>query len=87
MTDEGIGTDLCQESESWLAEYLTFPYWDRRQQSLVQGSVPPSPALSAHPSCHLAQKWSAHVVNSDPFSRPVEAVYLSEAQVVRETIW
>lgn len=87
LTDEGIGTDLCQESESWLTAYLSFPYWDSRQQSIFQKSVAPLPTLSAHSSCHLARKWSTHVVNSDPFSRPVEAVYLSETQVVRETIW
>ncbi len=55
--DEGIGMDLCQESESWLAEHVSFPYWESRQQSLRQGGAPPTPAPSAHPGCHLATKW------------------------------
>ena len=81
--DEGLGTDVVEESRSWLSQHLVFPYWEGRNQSHDL----PDTARSAHPSCQLAGKWACHVMSCDPFHRPVQAVYVSENQIVRETIW
>lgn len=83
VSDEGLGTDMIEKSRSWLTQHVVFPYWEGRNQSHDL----PDPARSAHPSCQLAGKWAWHVMSCDPFHRPVQAVYLTENQVVRETIW
>ena len=53
VSDEGIGSDICQESRSWLADHVLCPYWEERKQSRDL----PSPTPSAHSSCYLAEKW------------------------------
>lgn len=78
--DEGLGKE---GSMSWLAEHVIHPYWEGRNQSHDLPDLAPS----AHPSCHLAERWARHVMRSDPFQREVEAVFLTEGQIVRETIW
>ena len=56
LTDEGIGTEICQESDSVLTEQVSVSYWESQHQSL-QGGAPPTPEPSAHPCCRLAEKW------------------------------
>ena len=82
-SDEGLGQESLQSSMSWLSQHVVQPYWEGRNQSHDLPDLVPS----AHPSCHLAQKWAGYVIRSDPFQRAVEVMYLTEGQIVRETIW
>uniref|UniRef100_A0A8C7FLW4 Gamma-tubulin complex component n=1 Tax=Oncorhynchus kisutch TaxID=8019 RepID=A0A8C7FLW4_ONCKI len=66
------------DARSWLEQHVVTPYW--------QGHTPRFPH-SLHLHSNLLNVWDQHVYNTDPLYLPEEKAFVTETQVIRETLW
>ncbi|XP_055797190.1 gamma-tubulin complex component 5 isoform X1 [Salvelinus fontinalis] len=66
------------DARSWLEQHVVTPYW--------QGHTPRFPH-SLHLHSNLLNIWDQHVYNTDPLYLPEEKAFVTETQVIRETLW
>ncbi|XP_040039353.1 gamma-tubulin complex component 5 [Gasterosteus aculeatus] len=62
----------------WLEQHVVTPYW-----------VPHAPRFphSLHLHSNLLNVWDQHLYNTDPLYLPEEKSFVTETQVIRETLW
>ncbi|XP_064871426.1 gamma-tubulin complex component 5 [Oncorhynchus nerka] len=66
------------DARSWLEQHVVTPYW--------QGHTARFPH-SLHLHSNLLNVWDQHVYNTDPLYLPEEKAFVTETQVIRETLW
>ncbi|XP_059512245.1 gamma-tubulin complex component 5 isoform X3 [Myotis daubentonii] len=66
------------DARSWLEQHVVCQYWT------AQSSMFPH---SLHLHSNLAAVWDQHLYNSDPLYVPGDRVFVTETQVIRETLW
>uniref|UniRef100_S4RZR7 Gamma-tubulin complex component n=1 Tax=Petromyzon marinus TaxID=7757 RepID=S4RZR7_PETMA len=66
------------EDRRWLEKSVVQQYWTAPRRSAQH---------SCHPNASLASIWNRHVLATEPLAAPRDHVVLTEAQVVRETLW
>ncbi|XP_061680338.1 gamma-tubulin complex component 5 isoform X1 [Syngnathoides biaculeatus] len=66
------------DARAWLEQHVVTPYW-----------VPHAPRFthSLHLHSNLLNVWDQHLYNTDPLYLPEEKAFVTETQVVRETLW
>uniref|UniRef100_A0A8B9K4U7 Gamma-tubulin complex component n=1 Tax=Astyanax mexicanus TaxID=7994 RepID=A0A8B9K4U7_ASTMX len=66
------------DARAWLELHIVTPYW-----------VPHSPRFphSLHLHSNLLNVWDQHLYNTDPLYMPEEKAFVTETQVIRETLW
>ncbi|XP_062413036.1 gamma-tubulin complex component 5 [Sardina pilchardus] len=66
------------DARAWLEQHVVTPYW-----------VPHSPRFphSLHLHSNLLNVWDQHLYNTDPLYLPEEKAFVTETQVIRETLW
>uniref|UniRef100_A0AAR2L971 Gamma-tubulin complex component n=1 Tax=Pygocentrus nattereri TaxID=42514 RepID=A0AAR2L971_PYGNA len=66
------------DARAWLERHVVTPYW-----------VPHSPRFphSLHLHSNLLNVWDQHLYNTDPLYLPEEKAFVTETQVIRETLW
>uniref|UniRef100_A0A4W4GMR4 Gamma-tubulin complex component n=1 Tax=Electrophorus electricus TaxID=8005 RepID=A0A4W4GMR4_ELEEL len=66
------------DARAWLELQVVTPYW-----------VPHSPRFphSLHLHSNLLNVWDQHLYNTDPLYLPEEKAFVTETQVIRETLW
>uniref|UniRef100_A0A8C5ERT8 Gamma-tubulin complex component n=1 Tax=Gouania willdenowi TaxID=441366 RepID=A0A8C5ERT8_GOUWI len=65
-------------ARAWLEQHVVTPYW-----------VTHSPRFphSLHLHSNLLNVWDQHLYNTDPLYLPEEKAFVTETQVIRETLW
>nr|XP_057930124.1 gamma-tubulin complex component 5 isoform X2 [Doryrhamphus excisus] len=66
------------DARAWLERHVVTPYW------VANG---PRFAHSLHLHSNLLNVWDQHLYNTDPLYLPEEKAFLTETQVIRETLW
>ncbi|XP_069748019.1 gamma-tubulin complex component 5 isoform X2 [Narcine bancroftii] len=66
------------EVQLWLEQHVVNQYWTNKS---------PKCSHSFHLHSNLAAVWEQNLYNSDPLYYPDERTFVTEAQVVRETLW
>uniref|UniRef100_A0A674EAB4 Gamma-tubulin complex component n=1 Tax=Salmo trutta TaxID=8032 RepID=A0A674EAB4_SALTR len=66
------------DARTWLEQHVVTPYW--------QGHTPRFPH-SLHLHSNLLNVWDQHLYNTDPLYLPEEKAFVTETQVIRETLW
>ncbi|XP_029460411.1 gamma-tubulin complex component 5 isoform X2 [Rhinatrema bivittatum] len=66
------------DARSWLEQHVVLQYWTGRTQR---------PSHSSHLHSNLAAVWSQHLYTSDPLYAPDDRTFVTEMQVIRETLW
>ncbi|XP_045417057.1 gamma-tubulin complex component 5 isoform X5 [Lemur catta] len=66
------------DDRSWLEQHVVHQYW------MVRPSRFPH---SLHLHSNLAAIWDQHLYSSDPLYVPDDRVFVTETQVIRETLW
>uniref|UniRef100_A0A3Q0R5F4 Gamma-tubulin complex component n=1 Tax=Amphilophus citrinellus TaxID=61819 RepID=A0A3Q0R5F4_AMPCI len=66
------------DARAWLEQHVVTPYW-----------VPHAPRFphSLHLHSNLLNVWDQHLYNTDPLYLPEEKAFVTETQVIRETLW
>ncbi|XP_030647511.1 gamma-tubulin complex component 5 [Chanos chanos] len=66
------------DARTWLEQHVVAPYW-----------VPHSSRFphSLHLHSNLLNVWDQHLYNTDPLYFPEEKAFVTETQVIRETLW
>ncbi|CAK6956205.1 gamma-tubulin complex component 5 [Scomber scombrus] len=66
------------DARAWLEQHVVTPYW-----------VPHAPRFphSLHLHSNLLNVWDQHLYNTDPLYLPEEKAFVTESQVIRETLW
>uniref|UniRef100_A0A669F0Z2 Gamma-tubulin complex component n=1 Tax=Oreochromis niloticus TaxID=8128 RepID=A0A669F0Z2_ORENI len=66
------------DARAWLEQHLVTPYW-----------APHAPRFphSLHLHSNLLNVWDQHLYNTDPLYLPEEKAFVTETQVIRETLW
>ncbi|KAM3619549.1 uncharacterized protein V6R79_010031 [Siganus canaliculatus] len=66
------------DARVWLEQHVVTPYW-----------VPHAPRFphSLHLHSNLLNVWDQHLYNTDPLYVPEEKAFVTETQVIRETLW
>ncbi|XP_063324019.1 gamma-tubulin complex component 5 [Pelmatolapia mariae] len=66
------------DARAWLEQNLVTPYW-----------APHAPRFphSLHLHSNLLNVWDQHLYNTDPLYLPEEKAFVTETQVIRETLW
>uniref|UniRef100_A0A674MLY8 Gamma-tubulin complex component n=1 Tax=Takifugu rubripes TaxID=31033 RepID=A0A674MLY8_TAKRU len=66
------------DARAWLEQHIVTPYW-----------VTQSPRFphSLHLHSNLLNVWDQHLYNTDPLYLPEEKAFVTETQVIRETLW
>ncbi|KAM6963168.1 gamma-tubulin complex component 5 isoform 2-T2 [Aplochiton taeniatus] len=65
-------------ARAWLEQHVVTPYW---------GSHSPRFPHSLHLHSNLLNIWDQHLYNTDPLYLPEEKAFVTETQVIRETLW
>ncbi|XP_073726412.1 gamma-tubulin complex component 5 isoform X1 [Misgurnus anguillicaudatus] len=75
VTWTGVGEPDCR---AWLEQHIVTSYW-----------VPNSPRFphSLHLHSNLYNVWDQHLYNTGPLYLPEEKSFVTETQVIRETLW
>uniref|UniRef100_A0A8C2NBH8 Gamma-tubulin complex component n=1 Tax=Capra hircus TaxID=9925 RepID=A0A8C2NBH8_CAPHI len=63
---------------SWLEQHVVHQYWTVRSSRFPH---------SLHLHSNLATVWDQHLYSSDPLYVPDDRVFVTETQVIRETLW
>ncbi|XP_007098993.1 gamma-tubulin complex component 5 isoform X4 [Panthera pardus] len=63
---------------SWLEQHVVHQYWTARSSRFPH---------SLHLHSNLASVWDQHLYSSDPLYVPDDRVFVTETQVIRETLW
>ncbi|KAM4574151.1 gamma-tubulin complex component 5 [Fundulus diaphanus] len=66
------------DARAWLEQHVVTPYW--------VAHAPRFPH-SLHLHSNLLNVWDQHLYNTDPLYLPEEKAFVTETQVVRETLW
>ncbi|XP_028855968.1 gamma-tubulin complex component 5 isoform X2 [Denticeps clupeoides] len=66
------------DARVWLEQHVVTPYWV---------SHAPRFPHSLHLHSNLLNVWDQHLYNTDPLYLPEEKVFVTESQVIRETLW
>ncbi|XP_073917998.1 gamma-tubulin complex component 5 isoform X4 [Castor canadensis] len=66
------------DGRSWLEQHVVHQYWTTRPSRIPH---------SLHLHSNLAAVWEQHLYSSDPLYVPDERVFVTETQVIRETLW
>ncbi|XP_058494552.1 gamma-tubulin complex component 5 [Solea solea] len=66
------------DARSWLEQHVVTPYWV---------SHAPRFPHSLHLHSNLLNVWDQHLYNTDPLYLPEEKAFVTETQVIRETLW
>ncbi|KAI5237347.1 Gamma-Tubulin Complex Component 5 [Manis pentadactyla] len=66
------------DGRSWLEQHVVHQYWTDRSPRFPH---------SLHLHSNLAAIWDQHLYNSDPLYVPDDRVFVTETQVIRETLW
>ncbi|TRY54615.1 hypothetical protein DNTS_001601 [Danionella cerebrum] len=77
-TVQGTWTVGELDSRTWLEQHIVTSYW-----------VPNSPRFphSLHLHSNLYNVWDQHLYNTGPLYLPEEKSFVTETQVIRETLW
>uniref|UniRef100_A0A7N6AL73 Gamma-tubulin complex component n=1 Tax=Anabas testudineus TaxID=64144 RepID=A0A7N6AL73_ANATE len=65
-------------ARTWLEQHVVTPYW--------VAHAPRFPH-SLHLHSNLLNVWDQHLYNTDPLYLPEEKAFVTESQVIRETLW
>ncbi|XP_068599388.1 gamma-tubulin complex component 5 [Brachionichthys hirsutus] len=66
------------DARAWLEQHVVTPYW--------VAHAPRFPH-SLHLHSNLLNVWDQHLYNTDPLYVPEEKAFVTETQVIRETLW
>ncbi|XP_030881186.1 gamma-tubulin complex component 5 [Leptonychotes weddellii] len=66
------------DGRSWLEQHVVHQYWTTRSSRFPH---------SLHLHSNLAAFWDQHLYSSDPLYVPDDRVFVTETQVIRETLW
>ncbi|XP_019787342.1 gamma-tubulin complex component 5 isoform X1 [Tursiops truncatus] len=66
------------DARSWLEQHVVRQYWTVRSSRFPH---------SLHLHSNLAAVWDQHLYTSDPLYVPDDRVFVTETQVIRETLW
>uniref|UniRef100_A0A452RJA8 Gamma-tubulin complex component n=1 Tax=Ursus americanus TaxID=9643 RepID=A0A452RJA8_URSAM len=66
------------DGRSWLEQHVVHQYWTARSSRFPH---------SLHLHSNLASVWDQHLYSSDPLYVPDDRVFVTETQVIRETLW
>ncbi|XP_058150774.1 gamma-tubulin complex component 5 isoform X18 [Dasypus novemcinctus] len=66
------------DDQSWLEQHVVLQYWTARPSRFPH---------SLHLHSNLAAVWDQHLYSSDPLYVPDDRVFVTETQVIRETLW
>ncbi|XP_053768936.1 gamma-tubulin complex component 5 isoform X4 [Desmodus rotundus] len=66
------------DARSWLEQHVVRQYWTARNSRFPH---------SLHLHSNLAAVWDQHLYSSDPLYIPDDRVFVTETQVIRETLW
>ncbi|XP_070353232.1 gamma-tubulin complex component 5 isoform X3 [Equus asinus] len=66
------------DARSWLEQHVIRQYWTARSSRFPH---------SLHLHSNLAAVWDQHLYSSDPLYVPDDRVFVTEMQVIRETLW
>ncbi|XP_043853755.1 gamma-tubulin complex component 5 isoform X4 [Dromiciops gliroides] len=66
------------DARSWLEQHVVLQYWTARPSRFSH---------SLHLHSNLSSVWDQHLYSSDPLYVPDDRTYVTETQVIRETLW
>ncbi|XP_063809343.1 gamma-tubulin complex component 5 [Pseudophryne corroboree] len=66
------------DARTWLEQHVVPQYWTARSSRFSH---------SSHLHSNLAAIWDQHLYASDPLYTPEERTFVTETQVIRETLW
>ncbi|KAM4796447.1 gamma-tubulin complex component 5 [Rhinophrynus dorsalis] len=66
------------DARTWLEQHVVHQYWTSRA---------PRFSHSAHLHSNLAAIWNQHLYTSDPLYTSEDKTFVTETQVIRETLW
>ncbi|KAJ7993358.1 hypothetical protein DPEC_G00271590 [Dallia pectoralis] len=66
------------DARSWLEQQVVTPYWQTHVTHFPK---------SLHLHSNLLNIWDQHLYNTDPLYVPEEKAFVTETQVIRETLW
>ncbi|KAM3843103.1 gamma-tubulin complex component 5 [Diretmus argenteus] len=66
------------EARVWLEQHVVTPYWTTHAPRFPH---------SLHLHSNLLNVWDQHLYNTDPLYLPEEKSFVTETQVIRETLW
>uniref|UniRef100_A0A8C6PLX6 Gamma-tubulin complex component n=1 Tax=Nothobranchius furzeri TaxID=105023 RepID=A0A8C6PLX6_NOTFU len=66
------------DARAWLEQHVVTPYWATHASRFPH---------SLHLHSNLLNVWDQHLYNTDPLYLPEEKAFVSETQVIRETLW
>ncbi|XP_034736673.1 gamma-tubulin complex component 5 isoform X2 [Etheostoma cragini] len=66
------------DARAWLEQHVVTPYW--------VAHAPRFPH-SLHLHSNLLNVWDQHLYNTDPLYLPEEKAFVTETQIIRETLW
>uniref|UniRef100_A0A6Q2YJ83 Gamma-tubulin complex component n=1 Tax=Esox lucius TaxID=8010 RepID=A0A6Q2YJ83_ESOLU len=66
------------DARAWLEQHVVTPYWQNHASRFPH---------SLHLHSNLLNIWDQHLYNSDPLYVPEEKAFVTETQVIRETLW
>uniref|UniRef100_A0A665VGG3 Gamma-tubulin complex component n=1 Tax=Echeneis naucrates TaxID=173247 RepID=A0A665VGG3_ECHNA len=66
------------DTRAWLEQHVVTPYW---------AAHAPRFPHSLHLHSNLLNVWDQHLYNTDPLYLPEEKAFVTESQVIRETLW
>nr|XP_006639200.1 PREDICTED: gamma-tubulin complex component 5 isoform X1 [Lepisosteus oculatus] len=67
-----------QDARVWLEQHVVTQYWVAQAPHFTH---------SLHLHSNLLNVWDQHLYNTDPLYLPEEKVFVTETQVIRETLW
>lgn len=66
------------DAQAWLEQHVVTPYWVSHASRFPH---------SLHLHSNLHNVWDQHLYNTDPLYLPEEKAFVTETQVIRETLW
>ncbi|KAM4702179.1 gamma-tubulin complex component 5 isoform 2-T2 [Discoglossus pictus] len=66
------------DARSWLEQHVVHQYWTSRASRFSH---------SSHLHSNLAAIWDQHLYTTDPLYTPDDKTFVTETQVIRETLW
>lgn len=66
------------DARAWLEQHVVAPYWVPNASRFPH---------SLHLHSNLLNFWDQHLYNTDPLYLPEEKAFVTETQVIRETLW
>ncbi|XP_072294664.1 gamma-tubulin complex component 5 [Eucyclogobius newberryi] len=66
------------DARAWLEQHVVTPYWAPNASRFPH---------SLHLHSNLFNFWDQHLYNTDPLYIPEEKAFVTETQVIRETLW